>query len=163
MKTGTQNCGKFAEHDEALAVAIHQTGLTIEDVQLRLDHVRRSLQGQRHAVSQHLSWFQHLYQSFVDPDEVAYPGDVADMHHRASQGSLILAHPNFISPMRLATFGPHRDALTYAFQKVPRTDNDPQSISVPTLSSCELWSPKQNRHQHHGTMVGRAWPGDHAP
>ena len=43
VKIGTNNYGKFAEHDEALAVATHQTGLTIEDLQLRPDHVRMSL------------------------------------------------------------------------------------------------------------------------
>ena len=43
VKIGTRHDGNFAEHDEALAVATNQTGLTIEDVQLRPDHVRRSL------------------------------------------------------------------------------------------------------------------------
>jgi hypothetical protein len=33
------------------------------------------------------------------------------MHLRAHRGSEILAHPNFIVPMLLAKFGPHRDAL----------------------------------------------------
>ena len=117
VKIGTQHYGNFAEHDEALAMATKKTGLTIEDLQLHPDCVRKSVQGQRHAVSQHLSWFQHLYQAFADPKEVAYPGDVADMHRRASQGSLILAHPNFIIPMMLAKFGPHRDALADAFPK----------------------------------------------
>ena len=128
VKISTRHYGNFAEHDEALAMATKQTGLTVEDLQLCPDHVRRSVQGQRHAVSQHLSWFQHLYQAFADPKEVAYPGDVADMHRRASQGSLILAHPNFIIPMMLAKFGPHRDALAYAFQKVPKPDNDPSEL-----------------------------------
>ena len=128
VKIGTQHYGNFAEHDEALAMATKKTGLTIEDLQLHPDCVRKSVQGQRHAVSQHLSWFQHLYQAFADPKEVAYPGDVADMHRRASQGSLILAHPNFIIPMMLAKFGPHRDALADAFLKVPKPDNDPSEL-----------------------------------
>ena len=37
------------------------------------------------------------------------------MHLRAHSGSEILAHPNFKVPMLLAKFGPHRDALQYAF------------------------------------------------
>ena len=111
VKIGTQHYGNFAEHDEALAMATKKTGLTIEDLQLHPDRVRKSVQGQRHAVSQQLSWFQHLYQAFTDPRGVAYPGDLADMHRRASQGSLILAHPNFIIPMMLAKFGPHRECL----------------------------------------------------
>ena len=128
VQIGTRSYGNFAEHDEALAMATKQTGLTIEELQLSHDYVWRSVQGQRHAVSQHLSWFQHLYQAFVDPKEVAYPGDVADMHRRASQGSLILGHPNFIIPMMLAKLGPRRDALAYAFQKVPKPDNDPSEL-----------------------------------
>ena len=72
--------------------------------------------------------FSTFYPAFADPKEVAYPGDVADMHRGASQGSLILAHPNFIIPMMLANFGPHRDALAYAFQKVPKPDNDPSEL-----------------------------------
>ena len=128
MKIGTVRYGNFAEHDEALAMATKLTGLTIEDLRLCPDHVRRSLQGQHHAVSQHLSWFQHLYQAFTDLEEVAYPGDMADMDRRASQGSLILAHPNFIIPMMLAKFGPHRDALNDAFLKVRKPDNDPSEL-----------------------------------
>ena len=109
-------------------MASKQTGLTIEDLQLCPDRVRRSVQGQRNAVSQHLAWFQLLYQAFADHEEMAYPGDMADLHRRASQGSLILAHPNFIIPMMLAKFGPHRDALAHAFQKVPKPDNDPMEL-----------------------------------
>ena len=128
VKISDQFHGNFAEQHEALAMATRLTGLTIEDLQLCPDHVRRSLQGQRHAVSQHLSWFQHLYQAFADPEEVAYPGDLADMDRRASQGSLILAHPNFIIPMMLAKFGPHRDALNDAFLKVPKPDKNPSEL-----------------------------------
>ena len=51
VKLGTRHYGNFAEHDEALAMATKQTGLTVEDLQLCPDHVRRSMQGQRHAVS----------------------------------------------------------------------------------------------------------------
>ena len=37
------------------------------------------------------------------------------MHHRAHSGTKILAHPNFVGSMLLAKFGPHWDALQYAF------------------------------------------------
>ena len=128
VKIGKRHHGLFTEHDEALTMASKQTGLTIEDLQLCPDRVRRSVQGQRNAVSQHLAWFQLLYQAFADHKEMAYPGDMADLHRRASQGSLILAHPNFSIPMLLAKYGPHRDALAHAFQKVPKPDNDPMEL-----------------------------------
>ena len=46
VKIGTQHYGNFAEHDEALAMATKKTGLTIEDLQLHPDCVRKSVQGQ---------------------------------------------------------------------------------------------------------------------
>ena len=128
VKIGAKNHGNFTEHDEALAMATKQTGLTIQDLQLRPGDVRRSLQGQRNAVSQHLSWFQGLYLAFSNPAEMAYPGDVVDMDIRALQGSLILEHPNFIVPMMLAKYGPHRDALHDAFLKVPKPNDDPAQL-----------------------------------
>ena len=45
------------------------------------------------------------------------------MHHRAHSDSEILPHPNFIVPMLLAKFGPHRDALQDAF-----TESCPPSL-----------------------------------
>ena len=46
VKIGTQRYGNFAEHDEAVAMATNKTGLTIEDLQLHPDCVRKSVQGQ---------------------------------------------------------------------------------------------------------------------
>ena len=48
------------------------------------------------------------------------------MHHRAHSGSEILTHPNFIVPMLLAKFGPHRDALQDAFTETccPSLEDD---------------------------------------
>ena len=91
------------------------------------------------------------------------------MHHRASQGSLILAHPNFIIPMMLAKVWPHRDALAYAFQKVPKPDNDPSelqwtylvivealvSLSRTDISIMEPWfaGPGRGTTHHSGQVV----------
>ena len=88
------------------------------------DGVCRSLQGQHNAVAQQASWFQDLYAAYSKPDEVAYPGDLCDMHARALRKSRILAHPNFIVPMLLAKFGPHRDALHKAFLDTPKQEQD---------------------------------------
>ena len=46
------------------------------------------------------------------------------MHARALRKSRILAHPNFIVPMLLAKFGPHRDALDDAFLHTPKQEQD---------------------------------------
>ena len=128
VKIGATFYGLFDKHDDALARATEETGLKKEDLLLRPDHVRRSLQGQRNAIAQHVSWFQHLYQAYADPKVVAYPGDLVDMTCRASQDSRILAHPNFIIPMILAKFGPHRTALHDAFLSVPKPDDDPSEL-----------------------------------
>ncbi|MFM7989766.1 MAG: hypothetical protein ACKPKO_61680, partial [Candidatus Fonsibacter sp.] len=50
-------------------------------------------------------------QSYSGTEGLAYLGYLQDMHHRARNGSEILNHPNFIVPMLLAKFKPHRDAL----------------------------------------------------
>ena len=86
----------------------------------------------------------------------------------AAQVSLILAHPNFIIPMMLAKFGPHRDALAYAFQKVPKPDNDPSELqwtylvivaALVTLSRIDISIMEQwfagpgRRTTHHSGLV----------
>ena len=128
VKIGDDFLGLFANHEDALARVIEETGLTKDELQLCSDHVRRSLQGQRNAVLMHATWFQHLYKAYATPEGVAYPGDLCDMHRRAEQGSLILAHPNFIVPMVLAKFGPHRDALHDAFLSTPKLEDDPSEL-----------------------------------
>ena len=127
-KIGAKNFGSFPNHDQALAVVMAQTGLQQDDLLLCPAQVRKSLQGQRNAVLMHMTWFQHLYVAYSGPDETAYPGDLEDMSKRASQGSAILAHPNFIIPMMLAKFGPHRDALHDAFLSVPKLADDPLDL-----------------------------------
>ena len=128
VKIGTEFFGSYQNHEDALAAVIMQTGLQKDDLLLSPDRVRRSLQGQRNSVLMHMAWFQHLYMAYSKPEEVAYPGDLDDMGERASQDSRILGHPNFIVPMLLAKFGPHRDALHDAFLSVPQPMDDPLDL-----------------------------------
>ena len=106
VKIGAEFFGSYPKHEDALAAVIMQTGLRKDDLLLRTDLVRRSLQGQRNSVLTQIAWFQHLYKAYSKPGKVAYPGDLDDMGKRASQGSRIMEHPNFIGPMMLAKFGP---------------------------------------------------------
>ena len=46
VKIGTQHYGNFAKYDKALAMATKKSGLTIKDLQLHPDCVRKSVQGQ---------------------------------------------------------------------------------------------------------------------
>ena len=124
VKIGTAHHGMFANHEDALRRAIAITKQDGDSLQLHPDVVRRSLQGQHNAVAQQASWFQDLYAAYSKPDEVAYPGDLCDMHARALRKSCILAHPNFIVPMLLAKFGPHRDALHHAFLHTPKQEQN---------------------------------------
>ena len=79
MKIGSVYHGTFARHCEALACVRKETGLEDKDLLLKADHVRRSLHGQRNAVSQHVVWLRHLYKAYSTSQEVAYPGDLNDM------------------------------------------------------------------------------------
>ena len=123
VKIGHTFWGSFVDHEVALAMAVEKVGISKEELQLHPHDVRKSLQGKRHAVLQHAHWFRHLYRAYSGPDGPAYPGDLSDMHHRAHSDSEILTHPNFIVPMLLAKFGPHRDALQDAF-----TESCPPSL-----------------------------------
>lgn len=127
VKIGSAYLGVFGDHEDALQTVIKHKGLVREELRLCPNAVRRSLQGQRNAVELHISWFQGLYLAYSIP-EVAYPGDLCDMDQRAMQGSSILAHPNFIVPMMLAKFGPHREALNDAFLITPKPSNDPLDL-----------------------------------
>lgn len=124
VKIGGVFLGLFEQHEDALLMATKETGHTRDELQLCPNVVRRSLQGQRNAVSQHACWFQKLYMAYATSKEVAYPGDLCDMGDRASRKSRIMAHPNFIVLTLLAKFGPHRDALHDAFLSTPKLVRD---------------------------------------
>ena len=169
VKIGTEFFGLYPNHEDALAAVVMQTGLQKDDLLLSPDHVRRSLQGQRNSVQMHIAWFQHLYMAYSKPEGVAYPGDLDDMGQRASQGSRILQHPNFIVPMLLAKFGPHRDALHDAFLSVPQPMDDPLDLkrtylvivaALTAISSIDAgvmdpWmaGPGRNNSHHSGLVV----------
>ena len=89
-------------------------GLGREQLQLPPKDVRKPSQCKRHAVLQRATCFRHLNSAYSIIDGPTYLGDLYDMHHKAGSGSAILAHPNFIVPMSLAKFRPHRDTLQYA-------------------------------------------------
>ena len=128
MKIGSVYHGTFARHCKALACVRKKTGLEDKDLLLKADHVRRSLQGQRNAVSQHVVWFRRLYNAYSTSQKVAYPGDLNDMGARALRRSRILAHPNFIILMLFAKFGPHRDVLHDAFLSVPKPKHNDSDL-----------------------------------
>ena len=128
VKIGSTFMGIFDEHKHALKRAVEATGLQAEDLRLDANAVRKSLQGQRHAVLRHMVWFRTLYLAYSEPGPIAYPGDLVDMMRRATHKPPIMSHPNFIVPMLLAKYGPHRDALHDAFMRTPKLASDPSDI-----------------------------------
>ena len=124
VKIGASFHGRFHEHEDALLLVVEKTGLTRQDLELSPNEVRKSVQGQRNMIPKHMFWFQKMFAAYGD----AYPGDLCDLIHRASQRSEIMAHANFVVPMMLAKFGPHRDALNDAFLSIPKPENDPDEL-----------------------------------
>ena len=72
VKIGDKVLGSFADHGDALAMAVKKAGLSQEQLQLHPKGVRKSSQGKRHAVLQHAKWFRHLYSAYSGIDGPAY-------------------------------------------------------------------------------------------
>lgn len=128
-QVGGDYIGTYEKYDDAVRAAVKASGLGESDLRIDPKAASKSLQGKRHHVAKHAAWFSYLCQAYqlTSGAGMAYPGDLEDMHRRASgKHAAIFQYPSLIVPMILAKFGPHRDCLQHAFaaSKQPKNKDE---------------------------------------